>query len=44
MRSRTRGEGLELVGGAPADFGAVLDRDIDRWRRGIREPGLKRDG
>jgi tripartite-type tricarboxylate transporter receptor subunit TctC len=44
MKNRTRGEGLELAGGPPAEFGAVLRRDIEKWRRVIREAHIKREG
>jgi tripartite-type tricarboxylate transporter receptor subunit TctC len=41
LKNRTRGEGLELAGGPPEEFGAVLKRDIEKWRRVIREAGIK---
>jgi hypothetical protein len=42
MKARTRGEGLELAGGPPAEFGAVVKRDIEKWRRVIREAKIAR--
>jgi tripartite-type tricarboxylate transporter receptor subunit TctC len=41
LKNRTRSEGLELAGGPPEEFGAVLKRDIEKWRRVIREAGIK---
>ena len=41
MKSRTRGEGLELAGGPPEEFGAVVKRDIEKWRRVMKEAGIK---
>jgi tripartite-type tricarboxylate transporter receptor subunit TctC len=42
-KNRTSGEGLELAGGPPAEFGAVLKRDITKWRRVIREANIRRE-
>ena len=44
MKKRTRGEGLDLAGGPPSEFGAVLKRDIEKWRRVIREANIQREG
>lgn len=44
MKSRTRGEGLELAGGPPEEFGAVVKAAIEKWRRVIRDSNLKRGG
>lgn len=41
MKSRTQGEGLELAGGLPEEFGAVVKRDIEKWRRVMKEAGIK---
>jgi tripartite-type tricarboxylate transporter receptor subunit TctC len=41
MKSRTRGEGLELAGGPPEEFGGVVKRDIEKWRRVMKESGIK---
>jgi tripartite-type tricarboxylate transporter receptor subunit TctC len=43
MKSRTRAEGLELAGGAPEELGEVIRRDVERWRRVVREAKLKRE-
>ena len=43
MKKRTSGEGLDLAGGPPAEFGAVLKRDIEKWRRVIREAKISRE-
>ncbi|HYC46838.1 MAG TPA: tripartite tricarboxylate transporter substrate binding protein [Burkholderiales bacterium] len=42
IKARTRGEGLELAGGPPAEFGAVVRRDVEKWRRVIREAKIAR--
>jgi tripartite-type tricarboxylate transporter receptor subunit TctC len=43
MKNRTSGEGLELAGGPPSEFGAVLKHDITKWRRVIREANIRRE-
>jgi tripartite-type tricarboxylate transporter receptor subunit TctC len=43
MKARTSGEGLELKGGPPAEFGAVLKSSIEKWRRVIRESKIRQD-
>jgi tripartite-type tricarboxylate transporter receptor subunit TctC len=40
MKARTRGEGLELAGGAPEVFGSRLKRDVEQWRRVMKEAGI----
>ena len=44
MKSRTKSEGLEGGGGPPAEFGAVIKRDIEKWRRVVKEAKIKREG
>ena len=44
MKNRTRGEGLELQGGPPEEFGALNKQAIEKWRRVIRDSGIKRAG
>jgi tripartite-type tricarboxylate transporter receptor subunit TctC len=41
MKSRTRGEGLELAGGPPEEFGGVVKRDIEKWRRVMKDAGIR---
>jgi tripartite-type tricarboxylate transporter receptor subunit TctC len=43
LKNRTSGEGLELAGGPPEEFGAVLKRDIEKWRRVIKEGKISRE-
>ena len=43
MKARTGAEGLELAGGPPAEFGAVLKNAIEKWRRVIREAKIRHD-
>lgn len=43
MKKRTAGEGLELAGGPPAEFGAVLKSAIEKWRRVIKEANISRE-
>jgi tripartite-type tricarboxylate transporter receptor subunit TctC len=44
MKARTRGEGLDLAGGPPEEFGHVVKRDVEKWRRVIREANIARGG
>ena len=44
MKKRSRAEGLEIAGGPPEEFGGVLKRDIEKWRRVIKEAKIKREG
>jgi tripartite-type tricarboxylate transporter receptor subunit TctC len=44
MKKRTSGEGLELAGGPPEEFGAVLKSGIEKWRRVIKEANISRQG
>jgi tripartite-type tricarboxylate transporter receptor subunit TctC len=43
MRTRTRTEGLEPAGGPPEELGEVIRRDVEKWRRVMREAKLKRE-
>lgn len=43
MRARMRAEGLEAGGGPPEEFQQVLKRDIEKWRRVIKEANIRRD-
>jgi tripartite-type tricarboxylate transporter receptor subunit TctC len=38
---RLAGAGFVPVGGTPAEFGAFLRAEIDKWRRVVREAGVK---
>ena len=44
MKKRSRAEGLEIAGGPPEEFGGVLKRDIEKWRRVIKEAKISREG
>jgi tripartite-type tricarboxylate transporter receptor subunit TctC len=44
LKKRTQAEGLELAGGPPQEFGALLKRDIEKWRRVIKEARIPREG
>jgi tripartite-type tricarboxylate transporter receptor subunit TctC len=44
MKNRMRGEGLEGGGGAPQQLGEVIARDIEKWRRVVKEAKIKREG
>jgi len=44
MKSRTRAEGLESAGGPPAELGETIRRDVEKWRRVIREAKISREG
>ena len=44
LKNRTRAEGLDLAGGPPSEFGGVLKRDIEKWRRVIKEANIRREG
>ena len=37
-------QGAAPTGGTPADLGAYIKKDIDLWRRVIREAGIKVEG
>jgi tripartite-type tricarboxylate transporter receptor subunit TctC len=40
-QARMKAEGLEPGGGPPEAFQAIVKRDIEKWRRVIREAGIK---
>jgi tripartite-type tricarboxylate transporter receptor subunit TctC len=44
MKVRTLAEGLEAAGGPPAEFGETIRRDVEKWRRVIREAKISREG
>ena len=41
MRELLAGQGLEIVGSNPADFAARVNGEIVKWRKVIREAGIK---
>jgi tripartite-type tricarboxylate transporter receptor subunit TctC len=44
MRSRARAEGLEIAGGPPQELADLLKRDVDKWRRVMKEAKIQREG
>jgi tripartite-type tricarboxylate transporter receptor subunit TctC len=43
LKNRTRAEGLEVAGGPPQEFGDVIRRDVQKWRRVMQDAKLKRE-
>ena len=41
MRKRFETEGADAFAGSPAEFGAALQKELDGWRKVVREGGLK---
>jgi tripartite-type tricarboxylate transporter receptor subunit TctC len=41
MREKLGAQGIEPVGGTPAEFGAYIKSEISKWGRVIREAGIK---
>ena len=44
MKMRTRAEGLDAAGGAPQELGALIRRDVEKWRRVISQAKIRREG
>ena len=44
MKARTKAEGMDPAGGPPKEFGDVIRRDVEKWRRVISEGKIKREG
>jgi tripartite-type tricarboxylate transporter receptor subunit TctC len=44
MRNRARAEGLEIAGGPPQEFAELVKRDIEKWRRVMKEAKIQREG
>ena len=44
MRNRARAEGLEIAGGPPKEFADIVKRDIEKWRRVMKEAKIQREG
>jgi tripartite-type tricarboxylate transporter receptor subunit TctC len=44
MKARMKAEGLDVAAGPPQEFGEVLRRDIQKWRRVMKEAKIKREG
>ncbi|HEV8096080.1 MAG TPA: tripartite tricarboxylate transporter substrate binding protein [Burkholderiales bacterium] len=41
VRSRLSGAGIEIQGGTPEQFAAVIRNEIDKWGRIVREAGIQ---
>jgi tripartite-type tricarboxylate transporter receptor subunit TctC len=44
VKTRTKSEGLEIAGGPPEEFGQVIRRDVEKWRKVIKEAKIQREG
>lgn len=44
MKSRMKAEGLDVAGGPPQEFGELIRRDVEKWRRVMGEATIKREG
>jgi tripartite-type tricarboxylate transporter receptor subunit TctC len=42
MKRRTRAEGLDLGAGPPEQFQTIIRRDVEKWRRVVREAKIER--
>ena len=43
MKNRTRAEGLESAGGPPREFADLIRRDVEKWRKVVKEAKIKRE-
>ncbi|HET7158207.1 MAG TPA: tripartite tricarboxylate transporter substrate binding protein [Burkholderiales bacterium] len=43
IKSRLAGEGAEVVGNTPEQFGAILKSDVEKWAKLIKASGIKVD-
>jgi len=43
MRNRTRAEGLDVTGGPPEEFASLIRRDVEKWRRVVKDAKIKRE-
>lgn len=41
MQEKLAGDGVSAAGGTPDQFGALIKRDIDTWRRVVQKAGVK---
>jgi tripartite-type tricarboxylate transporter receptor subunit TctC len=42
MKQRTRAEGLDVSAGPPEEFRKLLRRDLEKWRRVVKDTGINR--
>ena len=40
VRARLIASGIEIQGGTPADFGKVIQAEVDKWGRIVKEAGI----
>lgn len=43
IRERFARGGMEAVSGPPEEFAAILQRDVDRWAKVVKQAGIKLD-
>ena len=41
VRTRLTGSGIEIQGGTPEQFGAVIRNEVDKWGRIVKEAGIQ---
>jgi tripartite-type tricarboxylate transporter receptor subunit TctC len=41
IKNRTRAEGLETAGGPPEEFGDLIRRDVEKWRKVVKAAKIK---
>ena len=41
MQDKLAGDGVSAAGGTPEQFGAIIKKDIDTWRRVVQKAGVK---
>jgi tripartite-type tricarboxylate transporter receptor subunit TctC len=41
MQDKLAGDGVSAAGGTPEQFGTIIKRDIDMWRRVVQKAGVK---
>jgi tripartite-type tricarboxylate transporter receptor subunit TctC len=44
MKRRTQAEGLDIGAGPPEQFHTVIRRDVEKWRRVVKEANIERAG
>ena len=40
LRSRLMASGIEIQGGTPGDFAKVIQAEVDKWGRIVKEAGI----
>jgi tripartite-type tricarboxylate transporter receptor subunit TctC len=41
VRARLGGAGIEIQGGTPEAFGAVITAEVDKWGRIVKQAGIQ---